>query len=68
LTYLEYAEPLRSTIKTNNPSQRYLPARPGEKLQRRIIPFRKFTSVGSVHRIVYGIVAYVPAGQETGDL
>lgn len=53
LTYLEYSEPVRSAIKTNNPLERYL-----EELQRRIKPFREFANLGSVDRIVYGIVAY----------
>jgi transposase-like protein len=63
LTYLEYAEPLRSSIKTNNPLERYL-----EELQRRIKPFRKFASVGSVDRIVYGLVAYVLETREPNNL
>jgi transposase-like protein len=63
LTYLEYTEPLRSAIKTNNPLERYL-----EELQRRIKPFRKFVNLGSVDRIVYGLVAYVLEAREPYNL
>lgn len=54
LIYREYAKPEKTQIKTNNPLERYL-----EELQRRIKPFRKFVNVGSVDRIIYGIIAYV---------
>ncbi len=54
LTFREYNEPYRTSIKTNNPLERYL-----EELQRRIKPFRKFVNARSVDRIIYGIVAYV---------
>jgi transposase-like protein len=54
LTYLDYPEPWRTKLKTNNLLERYL-----EKLNRRIIPMRSFNNVASIDRIVYGIIAYV---------
>lgn len=53
--YLRYPEPLRTSLKTNNPIERYL-----EGIRRRIIPMRSLNNVGSAERIVYGITAYVP--------
>lgn len=52
--YLRYPEPLRTSVKTNNPIERYL-----EELRRRIIPMRSFNNIQSVERIIYGIIAYV---------
>jgi len=52
--YLRYPEPLRTSLKTNNPIERYL-----EELRRRTIPMRSFNNTKSVERITYGIVAYV---------
>jgi len=54
LTYLDYPEPWRSKLKTNNLMERYL-----EELNRRLIPMRSFNNVASIDRIVYGIIAYV---------
>lgn len=54
LTYLNYPEPWRTKLKTNNLLERYL-----EELNRRIIPMRSFNNVPSIERIVYGIIAYV---------
>jgi transposase-like protein len=54
LTYLEYPEPLRTMLKTNNPIERYL-----QELRRRIIPMRVFNNSQSVERIIYGLIAYV---------
>jgi putative transposase len=54
LTYLEYPEPWRTLLKTNNPIERYL-----EEIRRRIIPMRSFNNARSVNRIIYGIIAYV---------
>ena len=54
LTYLEYPEPLRTMLKTNNPVERYL-----QELRRRIIPMRAFNNSRSLERIIYGIIAYV---------
>lgn len=54
LTYLEYPEPLRTMLKTNNPIERYL-----QELRRRIIPMRAFNNSKSVERIIYGLIAYV---------
>lgn len=54
LTYLDYPEPDRTRLKTNNLMERYL-----EELNRRIIPMRSFNNVASIDRIVYGIIAYV---------
>jgi transposase-like protein len=54
LTYLEYPEPIRTMLKTNNPIERYL-----QELRRRIIPMRAFNNSKSVERIIYGVIAYV---------
>ena len=54
LLYLEYPDPIRTMLKTNNPVERYL-----EEIRRRIIPMRSFNNVKSAERIIYGIVAYV---------
>jgi transposase-like protein len=54
LTYLEYPEPLRTMLKTNNPIERYL-----QELRRRIIPMRVFNNSKSAERIIYGLIAYV---------
>jgi len=54
LTYLEYPDPIRTMLKTNNPVERYL-----QELRRRIIPMRSFNNARSAERIIYGIIAYV---------
>jgi transposase-like protein len=54
LTYLEYPDPIRTMLKTNNLLERYL-----QELQRRIIPMRSFNNTKSVERIIYGLIAYV---------
>lgn len=54
LTYLEYPDPHRTMLKTNNLIERYL-----EELRRRIIPMRTFNNQKSVERIIYGLIAYV---------
>lgn len=54
LIYLDYPDPTRSALKTNNPIERYL-----EEIRRRIIPMRAFNNTKSVERIIYGIIAYV---------
>lgn len=54
LTYLEYPDPIRTMLKTNNPIERYL-----QELRRRIIPMRSFNNSKSAERIVYGLIAYV---------
>jgi putative transposase len=54
LTYLEYPDPIRTMLKTNNPIERYI-----QELRRRIIPMRSFNNARSAERIIYGIVAYV---------
>ena len=54
LTYLDFPEPWRTRLKTNNLVERYL-----EEIRRRIIPMRSFNNVASIDRIVYGIIAYV---------
>jgi len=54
LTYLQYPEPLRTMLKTNNPIERYL-----QELRRRIIPMRVFNNSQSAERIIYGLIAYV---------
>ena len=54
LTYLDFPEPWRTRLKTNNLVERYL-----EELNRRIIPMRSFNNVASIDRIIYGIIAYV---------
>jgi len=53
-TYLEYPDPIRTMLKTNNLLERYL-----QELQRRIIPMRSFNNTKSVERIIYGLIAYV---------
>ena len=52
--YLRYPEPLRTSLKTNNPIERYI-----EELRRRIIPMRSFNNSQSAERIIYGIITYV---------
>jgi len=54
LSYLEYPDPLRTLLKTNNLLERYL-----QELRRRIIPMRAFNNSKSVERIIYGLIAYV---------
>jgi transposase-like protein len=54
LVYLEYPDPIRTMLKTNNPVERYL-----EEIRRRIIPMRSFNNCKSAERIIYGIIAYV---------
>ncbi|MGB2990405.1 MAG: transposase, partial [Candidatus Zixiibacteriota bacterium] len=54
LTYLEYPDPIRTMLKTNNPVERYL-----QELRRRIIPMRSFNNPKSAERIIYGLIAYV---------
>lgn len=54
LIYLEYPDPIRTMLKTNNPIERYL-----QELRRRIIPMRSFNNAKSAERIIYGLVAYV---------
>jgi putative transposase len=54
LLYLEYPDPIRTMLKTNNPVERYL-----EEIRRRIIPMRSFNNAKSAERIIYGIIAYV---------
>ncbi len=54
LVYLEYPDPIRTMLKTNNPMERYL-----QELRRRIIPMRSFNNVKSAERIIYGLIAYV---------
>jgi len=54
LTYLEYPDPIRTKLKTNNPIERYL-----QELRRRIIPMRSFNNAKSTERIIYGLIAYV---------
>lgn len=54
LTYLQYPDPHRTLLKTNNLIERY-----NEELRRRIIPMRAFNNAKSVERIIYGIIAYV---------
>ena len=54
LTYLEYPDPIRTMLKTNNPVERYL-----QELRRRIIPMRSFNNAKSAERIIYGLIAYV---------
>jgi len=52
--YQRYDEHWRTSLKTNNPIERYL-----EEFRRRIIPMRSFNNARSVERIIYGIIAYV---------
>lgn len=54
LTYLEYPDPIRTMLKTNNPIERYI-----QELRRRIIPMRSFNNSKSAERIIYGLIAYV---------
>ena len=54
LVYLEYPDPIRTMLKTNNPVERYL-----QELRRRIIPMRSFNNCKSAQRITYGLIAYV---------
>ena len=54
LTYLEYPDPIRTMLKTNNPIERYI-----HELRRRIIPMRSFNNSKSAERIIYGLIAYV---------
>ena len=54
LPYLDYPEPIRTMLKTNNPIERYL-----QELRRRIIPMRAFNNSKSIERIIYGLIAYV---------
>jgi putative transposase len=54
LVYLEYPDPLRTMLKTNNPIERYL-----QEIRRRIIPMRSFNNAKSAERITYGLIAYV---------
>jgi putative transposase len=54
LVYQRYDEPWRTSLKTNNPVERYL-----EEIRRRIIPMRSFNNCKSAERIIYGIIAYV---------
>ena len=54
LVYLEYPDPIRTMLKTNNPIERYL-----QEIRRRIIPMRSFNNAKSAERIIYGLVAYV---------
>jgi putative transposase len=54
LVYLEYSDPIRTMLKTNNPVERYL-----EEIRRRIIPMRSFNNAKSAERIIYGLIAYV---------
>jgi len=52
--FFQYPPPLRRSLKTSNPIERYI-----EEIRRRIIPMRSFNNTRSVERIVYGIIAYV---------
>jgi len=54
LTYLDYPEPWRRKLKTNNPIERTI-----EELNRRLSPVRSFNNTRSIERIVCGLVAYV---------
>jgi len=54
LVYLEYDDPIRTRLKTNNPIERYF-----EEIRRRIIPMRAFNNAKSIERIIYGIIVYV---------
>jgi len=54
LTYLQYPDPLRTALKTNNLIERYI-----EELRRRTIPMRAFNKSKSIERIIYDLVAYV---------
>ena len=52
--FFQYPPPLRRSLKTNNPIERYI-----EEIRRRIIPMRSFNNAKSAERITYGIIAYV---------
>lgn len=54
LVYLDYPEPWRSKLRTNNPIERTI-----EELNRRLIPMRSFNNEKNIERIVYGLVAFV---------
>lgn len=54
LIYLEYPDPLRTMLKTNNLIERQL-----QELRRRTIPMRSFNNSRSIERIIYGLIAYV---------
>jgi putative transposase len=54
LIYLEYPDPLRTMLKTNNLIERQL-----QELRRRTIPMRSFNNSPSIERIIYGLIAYV---------
>jgi putative transposase len=54
LIYLEYPDPLRTMLKTNNLIERQL-----QEFRRRIIPMRSFNNSPSIERIIYGLIAYV---------
>ena len=54
LIYLEYPDPWRTKLKTNNLLERYF-----EELRRRTISMRAFANLRSAERIIYGIIAYV---------
>ncbi len=51
LTYLEYPDPIRTMLKTNNSIERYF-----QELRRRIIPMRSFNNSKSAERIIYGLM------------
>jgi transposase-like protein len=51
LSYLEYPDPIRTMLKTNNLLERYL-----QELRRRIIPMKAFNNSRSVERIIYGFI------------
>jgi len=52
--FLDYPDPTRTRLKTNNPIERSI-----EEIRRRIIPMRSFNNTASAERIIYGIIAYV---------
>jgi transposase-like protein len=54
LVYLEYPDPIRTVLETNDPMERYL-----QEIRRRIISIRSFNHAKSAERIIYGLVAYV---------
>jgi transposase-like protein len=54
LVYLDYPDPIRTRLKTNNLIERSI-----EEIRRRIIPMRSFNNLKSADRIIYGIIAYV---------
>jgi len=63
LTYLEYHDPHRTMLKTNNLIERYL-----QEIRRRIIPMRTFNNLKSVERIIYGLIAYVLNQNQDGPI